>query len=396
MALSDTEAGTRREHASAARRELRVAAVGISTDRTCGVRDHAVLLAEGLAAQGVSCSLHWLWREEQTFASARAQVSAWTRRLAGELGEALPDAVLLHYSVFPYSYRGVPVFVGRTLSALRDLRVPIVPLLHEYAYPWGTGGIRGATWAVTQRAALIGVMRASAAAVVTAPFRVDWLDSRAWLPRRPLAVAPVFSNLPPPSLARGSAAQGDVIGLFGYAYEGAAIAPVIDALRQLREGDAPVRLALLGAPGRSSAAGEAWVRAARAGGVEQLLSFSGRLSAQELSDALAACAVLLSADPSGPTSRKTTLAASLASGAPVVAIDGGLTWPELREAGAASVVPGDGDALAAAVLALLEDRRARDALGSRGREFARSAMSVHRSAATIAELLRDALAAQRS
>jgi glycosyltransferase involved in cell wall biosynthesis len=395
MALSDTGASTRREHASAASRELRVAVVGISTDRTCGVRDHAVLLAEGLAAQGVSCSLHWLWREGQTFASARAQISAWTRRLAGEAGEAPPDAVLLHYSVFPYSYRGVPVFVGRTLAALGDLRVPIVPLLHEYAYPWGRGGVRGATWAATQRAALIGVMRASAAAVVTAPFRVDWLESRVWLPRRPLAVAPVFSNLPPPSLARDAAAQDDVIGLFGYAYEGAAIAPVIDALRRLRETGAPVRLALLGAPGRSSAAGEAWERAARAGGVERLLSFSGRLSAQELSDALAACTVLLSADPSGPTSRKTTLAASLASGAPVVAIDGQRTWRELREAGAATVVPGDGGALAAAVLALLEDRRARDALGSRGREFARSAMSVERSAATIAELLRDAVAAQR-
>jgi glycosyltransferase involved in cell wall biosynthesis len=137
------------------------------------------------------------------------------------------------------------------------------------------------------------------------------------------------------------------------------------------------------------------VRAAREGGVEELLSFSGRLSAQELSDALAACTVLLSADPSGPTSRKTTLAASLASGAPVVAIDGRRTWPELREAGAATVVPGDGDSLAAAVLALLEDRSARDALGSRGREFARRAMSVERSATTLAELLRDALAAQR-
>ena len=41
-----------------------MAAVGVSTSTTCGVRDHATLLAEALSRENVSCSVHWLYRSE--------------------------------------------------------------------------------------------------------------------------------------------------------------------------------------------------------------------------------------------------------------------------------------------------------------------------------------------
>ncbi len=387
-AASFAAAQSERPAGSAGR--LRVATVGMSTSRICGVRDHAVLLADALAREDLSCTLHWLWREDRSFAG-RAEVRDWTRELASELERARAEAVLMHYSVFAYAYRGIPLYVHPTLAAIRGLGLPLVTILHEYAYPWGRGGARGAIWAASQRAVLPAVMRSSAAVAVTADFRVQWLQSRSWLPKRRVALAPVFSTLPPPSLGAEPPPGESSLGLFGYAYEGAAVSLVLDAVRLLQDRAQPVQLRLLGAPGRSSVAAKEWLAGARARGVEHALSFSGVLSAQELSDALAACAVLLSAEPTGPTSRKTTLAASLASGRPVVALDGPLRWSEIVGSDAARVVKPTATALSDAVAELLEDDGERLALGARGKQFAERRIGAERSAEVVARLLHGAV-----
>ncbi len=100
----------------------------------------------------------------------------------------------------------------------------------------------------------------------------------------------------------------------------------------------PVRLELLGAPGPGTATSEAWLGRREARSVREAIEFSGRLPAQELSDELARCAVLLCAASPGPTSRKGTLAGSLASGGRWWRSTGHLTWAELREQDAARVV----------------------------------------------------------
>lgn len=368
-------------------RPLQAAGIGMSTSPICGVRDHAVLLAAGLSRENVSCSLHWLWRADQSILAGRSQIRAWTRGLSAELEAAQPDALLLHYSVFAFSYRGVPLFVAPTMSALRGLGIPLITLLHEYAYPWRRGGVRGTVWASSQRALLLDVMRSSSAVVVTAAFRAEWLTSRSWLPQRRVVVAPVFSNLPPSTASASPDRDSHVVGLFGYAYEGAAASLILDAMSLLKDRGVGVQLILLGAPGRSSGAAEAWLGAAQTRGVTDLLLFSGTLAAQDLSDALATCDILLSAESTGPTSRKTTLAASLASGRAVVALDGPRRWPELIASEAALVVPSTADALADAIAGLLEDRGRRETLGARGRAFAQRMMSVERSAEVAARLL---------
>jgi glycosyltransferase involved in cell wall biosynthesis len=382
-----TEAGPPR-----AEDPLRVAVVGVSRSPPCGVRDHAVLLADALGQAGISCSSHWLWRKADSIRGARSEFQTWTNALAAELDSSRPDAVLLHYSVFSYSYRGIPLFVAPTLSMLRASRIPLVTVLHEFAYPWRRGGIHGRVWALTQRALLIEVMRASAAVLVTASFRADWLASRMWLPRRPAALAPVFSNLPAPTAGGTSAAGSDrVIGLFGYAYEGSAQGVVLDALGLLADRGVRVKLTLLGAPGVRSAAASSWIEGARERGIEEDLSFSGILSAAELSNALAACELLLHSEPAGPTSRKGTLAASLASGRAVVALNGPRRWSELIQSEAALVVAPTAPALADALAGLLEDDGARQALGARGGAFAQREMGVERSARAVTGLLADVL-----
>jgi glycosyltransferase involved in cell wall biosynthesis len=366
---------------------LRVAVVGISAGPTCGARDHALLLAEGLSREQVSCSLHWLRRREESVRGGGGEIRAWTQALAGELAHERPDAVLLHYSVFAYSHRGLPLFVAPTLAALRRSRIPVVTVLHEFVYPWRHGGLRGKVWAFTQRALLIDVMRSSAAVLLTTDFRARWLASRPWLPRRPSAVAPVFSNLPLPLAEPREYRAQPVLGLFGYSYQGAALSLVLDAIVLLaRRGVAP-RLVLLGAPGRASAVAGIWVREARARGIEPALEFSDTLPAQDLSNALAACDLLLFADAAGPSSRKGTLAASLASGRPVLAIDGPRRWLELVWAEAVAVVEPTVPALADAIHELLGDCAAREALGGRGRVFAEERMGITRTAEAVRGLL---------
>jgi glycosyltransferase involved in cell wall biosynthesis len=373
--------------AAGARGEVRLAVVGISVRSTCGVRDHASLLAGALEAEGMSCSLHWLSREHLDLRGARAELRAWSGRLATELEQRRPDAVLLHYSPFAYSHRGLPVFVHTVLSSVAAAGAPTLTIAHELAYPWGLGGWRGRLWAASQRACVLELMRASAAVVATTDYEQRWLASRAWLPTRPTLVAPVFSNLPPPSAGSRRSHAGRVMGLFGYAYEGAAVPLVLDALALLRRRGMELRLVLLGAPGRSSPTAQQWLLVARERGVEDLLSFVGPLPAQELSDELAACDVLVSCPRSGPTSRKGTLAGSLASGTPVVAIDGPRTWTELLRARAAEVVQPSPEALADSLQALLSDEQRRLALGARGRSFAESHMGLARTAAAVTSLL---------
>jgi glycosyltransferase involved in cell wall biosynthesis len=373
---------------------MSVAVVGISLNEICGVRDHARLLAEQLSAEGTSCTWHWLLRRQRSLRGSRAELGAWSRSLARELADERPDAILLHYSVFTYSHKGIPLFVRAVVSRLLRSGIPIVTVMHEFAYPWRYGGWRGSVWAVSQRALLIEVMRASTGVIVTADARASWLATRRWLPRRHTLAAPVFSNLPAPTAKPAGGGAPPTIGLFGYSYQGAAVSVIADALADLRASRADLRLALLGAPGAASDAGERWLRVARGRGIEPALSFTGPLGAQELSDALARCDVLLFADASGPTSRKGSLAASLASGRPVVALDGPLTWQEPVDAGALRIAPASARSLADALAALLDDPDASDALGARGRSFALREMGVKRTADAAQVLLREAVRAR--
>jgi glycosyltransferase involved in cell wall biosynthesis len=371
----------------------RMAVLGLSRRPICGVRDHAHLLAEALERDHVSCSLHWLSLTEQSLMVTRSRLSKWTGELALELDSGRPDAILLHYSIFAYSYRGIPLFVHPILSVLRRSQIPVITVMHELVYPWHKGNWRGGVWAATQRAALVEVMNLSSAVIVTADFRADWLSSRRWLSKRPVAVAPVFSNLPPPAAGPPSDRVMPVVGLFGYTFAHSTISLVIEAIRLLE--DRGVRLMLLGAPGRSSATGSAWLRVAAARGVESSLSFSGALQAQDLSDALATCEVLLYTDPMGTASRKGTLAASLASGRPVIAVEGRRRWAELLDSGAVLTTPRTPEALAESIQALLADDISREALGACGRVFAERRMSVTQTAETVRGFLDTVVAGVR-
>jgi glycosyltransferase involved in cell wall biosynthesis len=357
----------------------------------CGVRDHGRLLAEQLEREGIPCSRHWLERTAGTsLRAAMAQARAWAAALPAQIDATGAEAIVVHYSCFASAYRGVPLLAHPLAGALRRSRLPVVAVLHELFYPFGRDGARGVLWASTQRLALLELMRAVDAAIATTEERCELLERTRWLPRRPTAFAPVYSNLPAPSGAPGRGPGGSdrpTIGMFGFHYDGNGGALVLRALDLLDERGRGVQLMLIGSPGPDSRAGQAWSARAREQGVEHNLAFTGLLDPQPLSDMLASVQLLLFADQPGPTSRKGTLAGSLASGTPVLALDGPATWPELRRAEPLRIVPRDAEALAAGIEALLGDAGARTELGARGRAFAQEEMGVARTAATVRELL---------
>ncbi len=370
MTASEGLDGAEEEAAAPDRSPRRLAVVGISEPGPCGMRDHGRILSAELERDGISCAVHWLERTGTTLSGALAETRAWSRALPAQIEGA--DAVLLHYSWAACSYRGLPLLEPLLARALRRAALPVVAVMHELVFPFGRDGARGAAWALASRATLAEIAAASDALLVTTEDRRDWLAGRRWLPRRPVAFAPVFSNLPAAdrSGGRDAADASPLLALFGFLYDGSADV-VLRALRELRTGPAAPRLLLAGSPGPDSRAGRAWVASARELGVDGMLGFTGLLDPQALSDTLAAADLLLFADPPGPTSRKGTLAGSLASGTPVLALDGPATWGELSRSGAVRIVPRDGHALAAEIAAMLANSAAQAELGARGRRFAR-------------------------
>lgn len=371
----------------------RLLIIGSSEGPICGVRDFAHRLSSRLEGRGWSVTSVWNNRVPGlSLSESSSQLKDWTTKIRRTRDSLHPDATLVHYSVFAFSFRGVPLCAALGHWRRPTSKLPVVTFLHEYAYPWRRRGWRGATWAITQRLALWFVVARSSALLVTTTQRATWISSRRWLPRRPVDVSPVFSNLPSARARYSPTPEGGRVGVFGYGSEAVALHLLLDAFTALRVRAPRARLWLLGAPGPESPTGRRVLTLARERGLGEAVDFTGVLRAEELSDALVACDVLLFADDDGPSSRKTTLAASLASGRPVVAIDGPQTWGELIAHNAVAVVPRQPVVLAEAIERLLADRVAADALGARGRAFAEGHMSVDRAADVVLGVLSDVLA----
>lgn len=358
----------------------RVLVAGISGGPVCGVREHARILSTALREEGIAAEVEW-----QEGPVGAATVRALARSIERRSQQA-PGAVILQYSVFAYSWRGIPVAVPLVAWRLWRLATPVILFAHEYAYPWGRRGWRGLIHAVTQRAALVPLVAASSAVVVATSERESWFRSRSWLPARPVRVAPVFSNI-----ARHPSADyvGEVkcrVGVFSFGAEGLAAEVVAEGVAAARRHEPDAHLVLIGSPGADSAAGRRWQRAAEVAGCP--VSFTGLGTEVEVSRALAACQVVVFPDPAGPTSRKTSLAAALSHTRPVVALDGPETWRDLVGARAVELVEPTAAALGRSLTRLFSDAAARTTLAKGGAAFSGAALSAESAARTVIALLR--------
>jgi len=160
---------------------------------------------------------------------------------------------------------------------------------------------------------------------------------------------------------------------------------VTGAIADIARSRPDAHLALIGAPGPGGGAAARRRQGAAAAGCP--LVFTGVEGEAAVSRQLASCEALVFADPSGPTSRRTSLAAGLAHGKPVVALDGPQTWRDLVAAGAVSVVEPSRGALAGELLRLLASPVARAAQGDQAEAFYRAHLSPEHAAETFLTVL---------
>ena len=142
---------------------------------------------------------HWLSRTDGSLRGARAELLTGPRVLGERSWRASARRGRCSTTrSSPTPTAACPLFVARRRLprfALRD--VPLVVVLHEFAYPWGRAVRAGNVWALSQRAALLGrrarvSRRSSSPAVPRRVARAPGAGCRGGA----IGFAPVFSNLP--------------------------------------------------------------------------------------------------------------------------------------------------------------------------------------------------------
>jgi glycosyltransferase involved in cell wall biosynthesis len=342
--------------------KLSVLMVGASSTRTCGVRDYALVTSEAMRRLGTDVRRCWWERQHgSSVTTTNAEASRFLDECLRAVEQERPHVVLWQYSVFTWGAHGIPFLASRTARRLSDSGIPVVAVLHEFAYPFGRQGARGAVWATSHRVALKSMWHALAGTIVTTEGRAAWLRSRRWLGSKPVRFLPVCSNLPVSSAIRAGSVRETptrTVGVFGFATDRRLADEVLKALTRLSAMDLPTRLVLVGAPGPTSPAADLWRAAAARAGFASL-EFSGILDPAPLADVLASVDAVLLLDRAGPMSRKGTLAAALAFAKPVVAVDGPERWEQLVEERAVVPAAPTAVALSAALRPLLDDEGAR-------------------------------------
>jgi glycosyltransferase involved in cell wall biosynthesis len=352
----------------------RIVQVGVSTTSVCGVRDNATVLEAAFSKREIVASTVWCELRGPRIRDDYKRILSWLLRVHDEIKSIRADAVLLHYSAFAFGPRGVPIFAPRVARELGTADVPVLGLLHEFAYPFDPypldrGGWRGGVQAVSQRLALWPIVRHCDAAIVTTEQRRTWLRTRWWLARRRVEFLPVPSNLPSVSTKAGTDGNDLVLGILGFASPGAAVEVVADAVSRLRKVHTDIALLFLGAPGADGPMADRWRQELEARACSDILGFTGVMEARRLALELARVDLVVFPDRSGPDSRRGTLAAALAAGKAVLALDGPETWRRMVSEGGVVIVPQDSIALADELIRFANDRRLRVEQEARAAHF---------------------------
>ena len=303
-------------------------------------------------------------------------IGDYAARLAAALGRIAPtdvhvtgegswpaaagvDAVFHQYS--PSAPRGaLRREEGRWIDRVARAGRPVVVTIHEY-WPPPDGSLRRALSRARLRRRVRRAAARASAVVVTQDISAAQLRAAGVLGRRPVHVVPVGSNIAPVPGPPGPREAGLV--LFGQA--AAMDPPVMRALARWRaSGESDMPLVWL-----SRSADEAWEWWMRvAGGRAEDVWCQGALPEAEISARLQAATLGLAPYADGASARRTTLAALMQHGVPIVALQGAATDGWLVERGGLDLVPdADPAAFVPAVRALLADPHRRAALSRAAR-----------------------------
>jgi glycosyltransferase involved in cell wall biosynthesis len=333
--------------------------LGVSRARDCGVRDYASGLDEAMRTEGVDSRVTWrnLGRQRSPVQGMRQDLA-----FAAALGAATEDVVVWHYSPFAHGARGLPI-APLIVGWLRRPCGLLVVVLHELTFPRGVNGARGWVWRKWQDACLRMLLRAAHGVMVTTNDRRALVEE--FRPGVRVLERPVWNTIP--RQAPLTPVPGR-IGVFGWGSFTDAAQLVLTALSTVRHQHEGLEVVLLGGdPDGASAL--AWQKPANGSPVNEAVRFTGYLEPADLDRELASLEIFLHADLVGPTARKTTLAAALSRGLPIVAFAGSQTWAELDQSDGVLLAPTAASGLAAVLERVLTNPAHRGVLAAAGRAF---------------------------
>ena len=330
--------------------------LGRRDEPTDGVADYCENLREaghrrGLAFEPVQVG----WAEKGWGAS----LSELRKAAAGWQGRS----VLLQFTTLAWSRHGFPLGAPRILDVLRQCGAKPGVVFHDFL-PLAGKGIVGQA----REYCHLRVLRQLYARSDVAIFTVS-LNQVSWLPqsRQKAVFIPVGANCPEvnPSVRHDPhpIKTVAVYSITGGNRTSIEVADIANALRRAGQKVGPLRLVLFG---RGSREAEPALRS-QLNGVEMEIESLGLVTPEQVSQALAGADVLLFVRGQISTRRGSAIA-GIACGLPIVCYSGAETaWP-ITEAGVLAVVPGDSNALAAALETVLSDNTFRMTLAERNRK----------------------------
>jgi len=249
----------------------------------------------------------------------------------------------------------------------------------------------GALWAPGQRA----ILRRASRVLATSPnyARTSSFLSRvppARLRVLPLGIAAPIAR-PDPIAARARFGPGPALAFVGQLRYYKGLGLLLDALAALRaQGGPQPRLLVVG---RGPMEAE-WRAQARAGGLEDQVSWLGNLADAERDRVLAASDVFVLPAVARSEAFGLVLLEAMAAGLPLITTElgTGTSWVNQHEETGLVVPAGDAVALAAAVRRLLEDGRSREAMGARARQRFSASFTAARMLADLDRIYEEVLA----
>jgi hypothetical protein len=240
----------------------------------------------------------------------------------------------------PQNFRAAEIAVlERRLTAARRSGRPAILTVHEY-WPPSDGTLRRAFWRFVCRRRLARLIRSASDVVVTQENARRELEAAGMLERRRAHVIPVGSNIPRVSSVGAELRDPRKLVMFGQ--PAAMHAATLAAINQWLDAHAAYSLC--------------WVK--------------GGLPADQVSARLAEAGIGLAPYVNGASTRRTTLAAMLQHGLPIVATDGISTDDTLRASGALLLSPeGDPGAFVRNLEALLGDAADRQRRSAAAEQF---------------------------
>lgn len=344
--------------------------VPASPERFDGVRDFARHLAAALADAGPVQSV--TTRDDRNPSAGTTVLSSW--RALDLMGEA-PRVIYVNYVPQLWLRRDLPFLLSR-LGRLRSGGTRLIFIVHEYQLDPGPSLTRRAARVLFRAMARAFASRAHAIVTshgyVAGLAKEDRLDGRA-----PIVTIPVGSNIPGEVRSDGSPRGGVV--MFGQPAGMSALLVAAGVKAARARGVEIVWIC------RSEDEAREWL--ARHDVPADAIRIAAGLDERGVSRTLASAAIGFAPNDDGASTRRTSVAALLQHGLPVVGSDGRTTDRMLRDSGAFTLVPPDDPAAAeAAIERLLGDDAARARMGAAARVLFETNLSWPRIAAQYAQL----------